>query len=123
MHCSGNGTATAGQYENIGTVTANPPSGPAVTASDPSHYYGVTPPQPACITIKKYTNGEDADVAPGPQINVGAPVLWDYKVTNSGQAPLSSVQVTDNRGVAVSCPKTSLAAGEVMHCSGNGTAA
>ncbi|HEY2293765.1 MAG TPA: hypothetical protein VGM86_23925, partial [Thermoanaerobaculia bacterium] len=43
-HCSGSGTATAGQYENIGTVTANPPTGSAVTASDPSHYYGDTPP-------------------------------------------------------------------------------
>ena len=124
MHCSGNGTATAGQYENIGSVTANPPSGPAVSSSDPSHYFGIAPPPPptACITIKKYTNGDDADTAPGPQINVGAPVLWDYKVTNSCQAALSSVHVTDNRGVAVSCPKTSLTAGEVMHCSGNGTA-
>ncbi|MFL6232598.1 MAG: hypothetical protein ACJ76N_05640, partial [Thermoanaerobaculia bacterium] len=121
MHCSGNGTATAGQYENIGTVTANPPTGPAVTSSDPSHYYGDT--LSACIRIKKYTNGDDADAAPGPHIPVGAPVAWDYAVTNCGQAALSSVHVTDNRGVAVSCPKTSLAAGEVMHCSGNGTAA
>jgi hypothetical protein len=124
MHCSGNGTATAGQYENIGTVTANPPTGPAVTSSDPSHYYGDVPPPPLVpgVTIKKYTNGDDADVAPGPHIQVGAPVVWDYVVTNSGQTALSSVHVTDNRGVAVSCPKTSLAAGEVMHCSGNGTA-
>jgi hypothetical protein len=122
MHCSGNGTATAGQYENIGTVTANPPSGSAVTSSDPSHYFGYAPPPPACIKIKKYTNGEDADTAPGPQINVGAPVLWEYVVTNSGQAALSSVHVTDNRGVAVSCPKTTLAVGESMRCTGNGTA-
>ena len=123
MHCSGSGTATVGQYENIGTVTANPPTGSPVTASDPSHYYGDTPPPAtSCITIKKYTNGEDADTAPGPHIQVGAAVAWDYKVTNSGQTALSSVHVTDNRGVAVSCPKSSLAIGETMHCSGNGTA-
>jgi len=124
MHCSGNGTAAAGQYENIGTVTANPPSGSAVTASDPSHYYGDVPPPPLVpgVTIKKYTNGEDADVAPGPHIQVGAPVAWDYVVTNSGQTALSNVHVTDNRGVAVSCPKASLAVGETMHCAGNGTA-
>jgi hypothetical protein len=122
MHCSGNGTATAGQYENIGSVTANPPTGPAVTSSDPSHYYGDIPPA-AGIKIKKYTNGEDADTAPGPHIQVGAAVAWDYVVTNTGQTALGNVQVTDNRGVAVSCPKTSLAAGEVMHCSGSGTAA
>src|SRR6185369_9355107 len=121
MHCSGSGTATAGQYENIGTVTANPPTGSPVTASDPSHYYGDTPATP-CIKIKKYTNGEDADTAPGPHIQVGSPVAWDYAVTNSGQTALSNVHVTDNRGVAVSCPKTSLAIGETMHCSGSGTA-
>ncbi|PYQ59784.1 MAG: hypothetical protein DMF53_18245, partial [Acidobacteria bacterium] len=121
MHCSGSGTATAGQYENIGTVTANPPTGSAVTSSDPSHYYGDAPATP-CIKIKKYTNGDDADTAPGPHIQVGSPVAWDYVVTNSGQTALSSVHVTDNRGVAVSCPKSTLAIGEVMHCSGNGTA-
>ncbi len=40
----GSGTAQAGQYANVGTVTGTPPSGPAVTASDPSHYFGVAPP-------------------------------------------------------------------------------
>src|SRR5262249_57911443 len=104
MNCSGSGTATAGQYENIGTVTANPPTGSAVTASDPSHYYGDTPLQ-AGITIKKYTNGDDADTAPGPHIPVGSAVTWDYVVTDSGQTALSNVHVTDNRGVAVTCPK------------------
>ena len=124
MRCTGNGTATAGQYENIGTATGNPPTGSPVTSSDPSHYFGVTPPPPqqACIRIKKYTNGQDADTAPGPQINVGDPVLWEYVVTNTGQTALSNVRVTDNRGVVVSCPKSSLAIGEQMRCTGNGTA-
>jgi uncharacterized repeat protein (TIGR01451 family) len=124
MRCTGNGTAAAGQYENIGNVTANPPTGPAVTSSDPSHYYGSTPPPPpqACIRIKKYTNGDDADTAPGSQIKVGDPVLWEYVVTNTGQAALSNVHVTDNRGVSVTCPKSSLAIGETMRCTGNGTA-
>jgi hypothetical protein len=125
MTCTGTGTAVAGQYENTGTVTASSSCGVKVSAHDVSHYLGDGPPPPpptAGITIKKYTNGQDADAAPGPQINVGSPVLWDYAVTNTGQAALSGVRVTDNRGVAVSCPKTSLAAGEVMHCSGNGTA-
>jgi hypothetical protein len=123
MTCTGTGTAVAGQYENTGTVTAADSCGIKVSAQDVSHYFGDPPTlPPAAITIKKYTNGEDADAAPGPQIQVGAAVVWDYVVTNSGQAALSSVHVTDNRGVAVSCPKTSLAVGEVMHCTGNGTA-
>jgi hypothetical protein len=33
------GTAEAGQYANVGTVTGTPPVGPDVTDSDPSHYY------------------------------------------------------------------------------------
>ena len=39
MTCTGTGVATAGQYTNIGTVTATAPSG-QVTDSDASHYYG-----------------------------------------------------------------------------------
>ena len=39
------GTAVAGQYSNIGTVTgndANTPPGTSVTASNPDHYFGPT---------------------------------------------------------------------------------
>jgi hypothetical protein len=35
------GTAVAGQYSNTGSVSADPPIGATVTASDPSHYFGV----------------------------------------------------------------------------------
>jgi hypothetical protein len=34
------GTAMAGQYANIGTVTGTPLVGPAVSDDDPSHYFG-----------------------------------------------------------------------------------
>jgi hypothetical protein len=123
MTCTGNGTAVAGQYENVGTVTAVSPCDTQVSAHDVSHYFGQTanPQQPA-IRIKKSTNGEDADAAPGPQITVGAPVLWEYFVTNTGQTALTGVHVTDSRGVAVTCPKSALAVGEAMRCTGNGTA-
>ncbi len=120
MTCTGSGTATAGQYENIGTAVGTPPSGPNATDSDPSHYYGQV--LHADVKIKKYTNGQDADAAPGPTIPVGNAVQWTYTVTNIGEVALSNVQVTDNKGVAVSCPKTSLQVGESMTCTGNGTA-
>ena len=42
MTCSGSGVATLGQYRNVGTVTATWIGG-TVTASDPSHYLGVSP--------------------------------------------------------------------------------
>ena len=121
MTCTGNGTAVAGQYANIGTAVGTPPSGPNATDSDPSHYFGELP-KKAEISIKKYTNGQDADTAPGPKIPVGGAVQWTYIVTNIGDVALSNVKVTDDRGVAVSCPKTSLQVGESMTCTGNGTA-
>ena len=59
----------------------------------------------AGIHIEKSTNGQDADAAPGPTITVGGPVQWTYKVTNTGEVALSSIQVTDDQGVAVACPR------------------
>jgi hypothetical protein len=41
MTCMANGTATVGQYENIGTATGSS-GGVAVASSYPSHYYGST---------------------------------------------------------------------------------
>ncbi|HSK75421.1 MAG TPA: hypothetical protein VLQ45_03105 [Thermoanaerobaculia bacterium] len=118
MTCTGSGTAAAGQYSNLGTATGSPESGPAVSDTDPSHYFGAQ----ADITLEKLTNGEDADTPPGPSILVGDPVLWTYVVTNTGTIRLTSVSVTDSRGVTVTCPKTALEPGESMTCTGTGTA-
>lgn len=40
MTCTASDDAEHGQYANVGTATGNPPSGPPVSASDPSHYFG-----------------------------------------------------------------------------------
>ncbi|MHC4442758.1 MAG: DUF7507 domain-containing protein [Planctomycetota bacterium] len=121
MTCTASGTAVAGQYANVGTVTGTAPSGAQVTDSDPSHYFGQTVCNPN-IDIEKATNGQDADNPTGPQIPVGHPVAWTYVVTNTGSVPLSNVAVTDDQGVAVSCPASSLAVGASMTCTANGTA-
>lgn len=42
MTCTGSGVATAGQYRNVGTVTADSSAG-TVKDSDPSHYFGLAP--------------------------------------------------------------------------------
>ena len=123
MTCSGSGTATAGQYVNVGTAAADWAGG-RVTSTDRSHYFGQAPSASiASIRIKKFTNGQDADEAPGPTIAVGAPVSWEYVVTNTGNVALTGVVVTDDRGVRVICAATAiLAAGQSMTCSGSGTA-
>jgi hypothetical protein len=40
MTCTKTGTAVAGQYTNIGTVTGMPAVGPSITASNPDNYFG-----------------------------------------------------------------------------------
>jgi uncharacterized repeat protein (TIGR01451 family) len=44
MTCTGSGVALAGQYTNVGTANATSPSLGAISATDPSHYFGQTAP-------------------------------------------------------------------------------
>ncbi|MFK8031358.1 MAG: SdrD B-like domain-containing protein, partial [Gammaproteobacteria bacterium] len=124
MTCTGSGVATAGQYVNIGSVTGQgvedngEPIGPPQTDTDPSFYFGGS----AAIGLEKFTNGVDATAAPGPSISVGDDVTWTYVATNLGNITLNGINVTDDQGVAVTCPMDTLAAGESMTCSGSGTA-
>ena len=73
------------------------------------------------IDIEKSTNGLDADDPEdpdgnlnGPFLLVGEEVTWSYRVTNTGTVDLRSIAVTDDQGVSVSCPQTTLAGGESM---------
>jgi hypothetical protein len=74
------------------------------------------------VSIRKSTNGDDANDAPGPTINVGSPVAWTYEVRNTGTMALTSVVVSDDRGVPVTCPQAALAVGQSMTCTGSGVA-
>ncbi|SEB07209.1 DUF7507 domain-containing protein [Leifsonia sp. 21MFCrub1.1] len=135
--CVANGTATLGQYENTGSVTGtgpattnvdgNPVPGADASDEDLSHYLGVAP----AIDIEKATNGLDADDAPGPAIAEGAPVRWTYTVTNTGNAPVTEVTVTDDRVDAsrIDCGGTGsnvipgpLDPGDAFDCVATGTA-
>jgi len=113
MTCTATGTAAAGQYNNIGTVNASDPQGDPATDNDPSSYFGANPQ----IAIDKVTNGaDDLDII------AGTPITWTYTVTNVGNVTLSNIAVSDNQGVSVSCPKTTLAVGESMTCTATGVA-
>lgn len=80
------------------------------------------------ITLKKFTEGADADAAPGPNIPVGQQVNWTYVATNTGNTTLNAIAVTDAEVLPtpatgpVSCPKTTLIQGESMTCTATGTA-
>jgi uncharacterized repeat protein (TIGR01451 family) len=126
--CVATGVATLGQYANTGTVSGLDPALVAVTDEDPSHYFGIRP----AVDIEKATNGQDADSPTGPMVAVGDPVRWTYVVTNTGNAPLTNVTVTDDQVAAadIDCDGTGgnvvpgpVAAGASFTCVANGTAA
>jgi hypothetical protein len=119
MTCTGYGTAVACQYHNTGTASGTSPSGVAASAHDESWYFGSAHP---AIAVKKYTNGQRVAAAPGPTLAVGSAVTWTYEVTNTGDSPLASVAVTDDRQGSVSCPKSALQPGETMTCTAHGSA-
>lgn len=122
--CTASGTAAVGQYANVGSVTAQPvdgmgaPLGSTVSDTDPSHYFGAE----SGVDIEKATNGDDADQPPGPTLAVGANVTWTYRVTNVGNTTLASIDVTDDQGVTVACPQTTLGSGASMACTASSTA-
>ena len=77
----------------------------------------------SAVQIVKSTNGQDANEAPGPTIVVGSAVTWTYVVTNTGTQPVTNVVVRDDdRNVTVTCPATTVAAGQSMTCRGTGVA-
>jgi len=117
MTCTGSGVATAGQYANIGTVTATMSDASIATDSDPSHYFGQATPT---VTIEKRTNGIDADTPPGPYLAIGSAVTWTYVITNVGAEGLENIVVADDQGVTVDCPAMTLAAGASMICTASG---
>ena len=70
------------------------------------------------ITIVKKINGDDANTAPGVNVTPGSTMAITYEVTNDGNVALTNVTVTDDKVASadITCPKTTLAAGEGMTC-------
>ncbi|MHB8862020.1 MAG: beta strand repeat-containing protein [Pirellulaceae bacterium] len=95
-------TVTAGQYANIGSVTANPVDATGadiagladVSDTDASHHLGIV----TGVNIVKSTNGQDANTATGPVIAVGGTATFTYVVTNTGTVALGTVVVRDDNG-------------------------
>jgi len=122
MTCSKTGVVKACQYSNVGTVTATSSGGGKATSnSDVSFYFGQTSP---ALQVKSFVNGQAADVDSIPTFESGTALQWTFTVTNTGNVALRNVLFTNDHVANVSCPKSSLQAGESMTCSaGGGTAA
>lgn len=104
--------AVVGTFFMKATVTAV--DGEEVMDMDPVNFTVV--PIPVDIDIEKFVNGFDADDAPGPTFQSGDLLVFDYVVTNTGDATLTNIVVTDATLGVVTCPTTSLQPGEAMTC-------
>jgi len=75
----------------------------------------------ASVTLQKTTNGHDADVGPGPLLAPGDPVVWEYRVVNTGTETLTGLVVMDDPEGLVCGIETLPVGGEVV-CSLTGEA-
>lgn len=115
MTCTASASALLGLHTNIGTATGTPAivDGSPVADTDPANYIGYT----ASIDLEKYVEDVDADTAgEAVHMQVGQQVDFTFVVTNTGSVNLTGVVVTDDTIPVVSCPKSTLAAGESMTC-------
>jgi len=90
------GIAIEGQYANDSCAVGYTEERDRVSDCDPSHYFGKTPEEPD-VDIEKHTNGEDADLPPGPTLQPGDTVIWEYIVTNTGSVDLFDLNVSDDK--------------------------
>ena len=116
--CQATGIAIAGQYTNVVVAVATDPFGDKVGDFDPSHYFGAE----SAITLEKYTNGVDADEPAGALIPVGGAVEWTYVITNTGNATLDQISLTDDQLGAIPCAVPPLDPGESATCTVTGIA-
>ncbi len=133
--CSATGGAdhdpTAGPYAAVGRVQASDFAATgAFSAEDPSHHSVATPfsPDPG-VTIQTLVNGQVGQDTDGPLVTEGERISWSYVVTNTGNVPLTGIEVADDRGLAVDCGDGAaiiagpLAPGASVTCSASARAA
>lgn len=120
MTCTAQSLALEGQQHEIGSVNGSDPCGKPVVATDPAYYFGRR--HAPAIALEKYVGDNDGETPPWPTIPVGTTIQWRFVVTNIGNVPLTEVAVADDRGLAVTCPKTALEPGESMTCTATSTA-
>jgi LPXTG-site transpeptidase (sortase) family protein len=123
--CYGRLAWAAGQHEN--TASANAYNGEGVSDTDLAHYFGAS----LGIDVEKEVWGgvswQDADSSPGPTLPDSLDPLFKFTVTNTSNATLYNVQLSDNlisalytdQGLSVDCVEPdSLAAGASFVCYG-----
>ncbi len=117
--CEGNGDATVID-ESVSVVLD---AGDNETCTFTNLYETPAPPTPGISIVKATSDSEGGPFRDGPTITADTSVYWQYVVTNTGGIALTGVVVTDDDPtVIVKCPQSTLAVGETMTCTAEGTA-
>ena len=96
----------AGHITNTATVDGTAPDGTVVSDSDEATVTAVHTP---AISVTK-------TAAPATYRAAGETITYTYVATNSGNAPLSGIALTDSKLGTISCPATALPPGQSMTC-------
>ncbi len=109
FRCSGSGaaghTAADGTFAATGSVRASDFAAATTFADDdPSHHHVKAPfsPTPG-LSIQTVVGGRVADGANGPLVTEGVASTWTYVVRNTGNVPLTDIEVSDETGLAIDC--------------------
>ena len=86
-------TVVAGQYSNIGTVTATGNAQPVID-TDPANYFGSAP----SVALRSFIVNNDADLPPGITLEAGSTMVVGYLLTNTGNVALHSIALSDDNG-------------------------
>ncbi|SDO68316.1 conserved repeat domain-containing protein [Nakamurella panacisegetis] len=99
----------AGKLVNTATAGATPPGGGTVTS----------PPSKVTVTVSKLGLVKTANAIDSNRdgrIDAGDQIAWTLVVTNQGTTTVGDVVVSDPTAGAVTCPASTLTAGESMSC-------
>jgi hypothetical protein len=92
----------SGTADDSSTASSNSLTMPAGAHSASVIYTEILPAQ-SSIDLEKFTNGHDADTAPGPNIPIGDPVEWTYEIENTGSLPLTAISLVDDPQGTITC--------------------
>jgi uncharacterized repeat protein (TIGR01451 family) len=105
---------SAGVVHNVATASGDPAGSPATVTSPPATAdTPTTAPAPA-LTLT--TSSTISDVNGDFQIDLGDTVAWSFRVTNSGNVPLTGVGVADPVAGSVTCALSTLPPGGQTTC-------
>ncbi|MFC0601436.1 hypothetical protein ACFFHI_24080, partial [Streptomyces palmae] len=125
--CTGTHTVTQADLDRCrqaGTTPCTITNTASATAEDPNDIRVVSEPDTETIVVnvvpRPSLSVEKVVASTGP-FTVGSQVVYSYRVTNTGNVPLHSVAVNDNKVANVTCQAVSLAPGESTDCTGDYT--